>query len=105
MEYSTRLKDQLSTRWRGCGRDNARDGEGAAIIASHVKYEHVESYYNNQCVEDVEVMALGYVLGKGSGGLGDFAEECGVEVCEDGDGQMNTHISLPLHNKIKHFST
>ncbi|KAK9139931.1 hypothetical protein Scep_009612 [Stephania cephalantha] len=23
MEYSTRLKDQLSTRWRGCGHDNA----------------------------------------------------------------------------------
>ncbi|KAK9108571.1 hypothetical protein Syun_024582 [Stephania yunnanensis] len=36
---------------------------------------YVESYYNSQCVDDVEVMALGYVLGKGGGGLGDFAEE------------------------------
>ncbi|KAK9149306.1 hypothetical protein Scep_008063 [Stephania cephalantha] len=40
----------------------------------------VESYYNSQCVEDVKVVALGYILGIGDGGgLGDFAEE------DDGD--------------------
>ncbi|KAK9100359.1 hypothetical protein Scep_023789 [Stephania cephalantha] len=38
--------------------------------------ERIESYYNSQCVEHVEVVALGYILGRGSGGgLKDFVEE------------------------------